>query len=156
MTSEMTSNKPYLIKAFYDWISDNELTPYIVVKASMPHVMVPVAYVQNEEIVLNVSSGAVGGIALTDSAIEFSARFGGQLENLYVPYGAISAIYAKENGAGTALPLEEIIEGDDSSEITETFDLSSVDTSSADVLISHSNEKPKSKKSKRPSLSIVK
>ncbi|WP_274052875.1 ClpXP protease specificity-enhancing factor [Thalassomonas haliotis] len=102
----MTSNKPYIVKAFYDWISDNQLTPYIVVDVSVYGVLVPMSYVNDGQIVLNVSGSAVGSIALGDEAIEFSARFGGKLEHLCVPYGAIAAIYAKENGAGTSLPIE--------------------------------------------------
>jgi len=106
MSISMTSNKPYIVKAFYDWISDNQLTPYIVVDVSVHGVLVPMSYVNDGQIVLNVSASAVGSIALGSEAIEFSARFGGKLEHLYVPYGAIAAIYAKENGAGTSLPIE--------------------------------------------------
>jgi len=103
---KMSSNKPYIIGAFYDWISDNELTPYIVVDVNVYGVLVPMAYVNDGQIVLNIASSAVGSIALGADAIEFSARFGGKLEHMTVPYGAISAIYAKENGAGTSLPIE--------------------------------------------------
>ena len=103
---KMSSNKPYLIGAFYDWISDNELTPYIVVDVSVYGVLVPMAYVNDGQIVLNIASSAVGSIALGADAIEFSARFGGKLEHMTVPYGAVAAIYAKENGAGTSLPIE--------------------------------------------------
>lgn len=103
---KMSSNKPYLVGAFYDWISDNDLTPYIVVDVSVYGVLVPMAYVNDGQIVLNIASSAVGSIALGADAIEFSARFGGKLEHMTVPYGAIAAIYAKENGAGTALPIE--------------------------------------------------
>jgi stringent starvation protein B len=103
---EMSSNKPYLVRAFYDWISDNDLTPYIVVDVSVYGVLVPVNYVNDGQIVLNIASSAVGTIALGVEAIEFSARFGGKLEHICVPYGAVSAIYAKENGAGTSLPIE--------------------------------------------------
>ena len=106
MPASMTSNKPYIVKAFYDWISDNQLTPYIVVDVSVYGVLVPMSYVNDGQIVLNVSASAVGSIALGSEAIEFSARFGGKLEHLCVPYGAIAAIYAKENGAGTSLPIE--------------------------------------------------
>tara|TARA_R110002050_G_scaffold216584_4_gene352624 strand:- start:755 stop:1246 length:492 start_codon:yes stop_codon:yes gene_type:complete len=116
---KMSSNKPYLVGAFYDWISDNDLTPYIVVDVSVYGVLVPMSYVKDGQIVLNIASTAVGSIALGEHAIEFSARFGGKLEHMTVPYGAISAIYAKENGAGTSLPVEhpsdediEVIEGD--------------------------------------------
>lgn len=103
---KMTSNKPYLVGAFYDWISDNELTPYIVVDVNVYGVLVPMSYVNDGQIVLNIASSAVGSIVMGEKAIEFSARFGGKLEHMTVPYGAISAIYAKENGAGTSLQIE--------------------------------------------------
>jgi stringent starvation protein B len=103
---KMSSNKPYIVGAFYDWISDNDLTPYIVVDVSVYGVLVPMAYVADGQIVLNIASSAVGTIALGEKAIEFSARFGGKLEHITVPYGAIAAIYAKENGAGTSLAIE--------------------------------------------------
>ena len=153
MSVEMTSNKPYLVKAFYDWLSDNDLTPHIVVDVSLTHVMVPQAYVQNGEIVLNISQGAVGAIALTDRAIEFSARFGGVLENLYIPYGAISAIYAKENGVGTALPIEEINGEDEDVTLTDSVDLSSVESGKN---ISEKSDSTSAKKSQRPTLKVVK
>jgi len=103
---KMSSNKPYLVRAFYDWISDNDLTPFIVVDVSVYGVLVPMTYVSDGKIVLNVAASAVGTIALGVEAIEFSARFGGKLEHIIVPYGAISTIYAKENGVGTSLPIE--------------------------------------------------
>lgn len=103
---KMSSNKPYLVGAFYDWISDNDLTPYIVVDVNVYGVLVPMAYVNDGQIVLNIASSAVGSIALGADAIEFSARFGGKLEQMTVPYGAVAAIYAKENGAGTSFPIE--------------------------------------------------
>ena len=109
---KMSSNKPYLVGAFYDWISDNDLTPYIVVDVSVYGVLVPMAYVNDGQIVLNIAASAVGSIALGADAIEFSARFGGKLENMTIPYGAIAAIYAKENGAGTSLPIEHPSEDD--------------------------------------------
>ena len=103
---EMTSNKPYIVKAFYEWLSDNDLTPYISVDVSVYGVLVPLAYVNDGQIVLNISSSALGTISMGSDSIEFSARFGGKLEHISVPYGAISAIYAKENGAGTSLEIE--------------------------------------------------
>ncbi len=105
-TSTMSSNKPYLVKAFYDWISDNDLTPYIVVDINVYGVLVPMSYVADGQIVLNIASSAVGTIVLGSDVIELSARFGGKLEHITVPYGAVAAIYAKENGAGTSLPIE--------------------------------------------------
>jgi len=109
---KMSSNKPYLVGAYYDWISDNDLTPHIVVDVSVYGVLVPMSYVNDGQIVLNIASSAVGIIALGENAIEFSARFGGKLEHITVPYGAVAAIYAKENGAGTSLPIEHLSEDD--------------------------------------------
>jgi len=104
---KMGSNKPYIVKAYYDWISDHDLTPYIVVDVNVVGVLVPMSYVVDGQIVLNIAATAVGTIALGSQFIEFSARFGGKLENITVPYGAIAAIYAKENGAGTSLAIED-------------------------------------------------
>lgn len=147
----MTSNKPYIVGAFYDWISDNELTPYIVVDVSVMGVQVPMAFVNDGQIVLNISSTAVGSIVMGESAIEFSARFGGKLEHLYVPYGAIAAIYAKENGAGTSLPIEHAEEVDE--EIASSPELQSVDSTQASAESKEDNEK---KDKPRPTLKVVK
>lgn len=147
----MTSNKPYIVGAFYDWISDNELTPYIVVDVSVMGVQVPMAFVNDGQIVLNISSTAVGSIVMGESAIEFSARFGGKLEHLYVPYGAIAAIYAKENGAGTSLPIEHPEEVDE--EIASSPELQSVDSTQASAESKEDNEK---KDKPRPTLKVVK
>jgi len=134
---KMSSNKSYLVRAYYDWISDNDLTPYIVVDVNVYGVLVPMSYVNDGQIVLNVAASAVGTIALGIEAIEFSARFGGKLERITVPYGAIAAIYAKENGAGTSLPIEHLTEQnisvkvDTERNVKPKTSLSSVTTSSA-------------------------
>lgn len=125
----MTSNKPYLVKAYYEWISDNELTPYIMVDVSVYGVLVPMAFVTDGQIVLNVSGGAVGVISLGSETIEFSARFGGKLEHIVVPYGAIGAVYAKENGVGTSMPIEHSVETEEITELAPKATLTSVDTS---------------------------
>jgi len=155
MTIEMTSNKPYLIGAFYDWISDNELTPYIVVDVSVYGVLVPMSYVNDGQITLNIASSALGSFSMGEQAIEFSARFGGKLEHMTVPYGAISAIYAKENGAGTSLPIEHPVHDDDcldsagdSVDEKKTTKLTSISSvPSADKASKKSNAKVKSKAS---------
>jgi len=132
---KMSSNKPYLVRAFYDWISDNDLTPYIVVDVSVYGVLVPMSYVNDGQIVLNDAASAVGTIYLGVEAIEFSARFGGKLEHITVPYGAIAAIYAKENGAGTSLPIEHpddesnVVKDDVESNVKPKASLSSVSSS---------------------------
>ena len=150
---KMSSNKPYLVRAFYDWISDNDLTPYIVVDVSVYGVLVPMSYVNDGQIVLNVAASAVGTIALGVDGIQFSARFGGKLEHITVPYGAIAAIYAKENGAGTSLPIEhpseESIRETDDSDVKPKATLSSVSSTEKTI------ESKKSTKSKA-SLKIIK
>ena len=100
MTVEMTSTKPYIVKAFYDWISDNGLTPYIVVDVNVYGVMVPMSYVNDGQIVLNVSASAVGSIAMGEHTIELSARFGGKLEHMSVPYGAVACYLCKRKWCG--------------------------------------------------------
>ncbi len=151
----MSSNKPYLVKAFYEWISDNDLTPYIMVDVNVYGVLVPMSYVADGQIVLNIASSAIGTIALGDKAIEFSARFGGKLEHITVPYGAIGAIYAKENGAGTSLPIEHPIEDED--EIVDVPPEKPKSTLSS--VASTGSEKEKSNKPKgksKASLKIIK
>ncbi len=149
----MSSNKPYLVKAFYQWISDNDLTPYIMVDVNVSGVLVPMNYVADGQIVLNIASSAVGTIALGERAIEFSARFGGKLEHITVPYGAIAAIYAKENGAGTSLPIEHLEEDDVIEEVPEKTKspLSSVASTGSDT---EKSTKPKAKS--KASLKVIK
>lgn len=106
----MTSTRPYLIRAFYDWIVDNNCTPHVVVNASFAGVDVPREYVDNGQIVLNVSVSAVQALTLGDEAIEFQARFGGKICKIYAPIGSILAIYAKENGRGMVFAEEETLE----------------------------------------------
>lgn len=104
----MTSNRPYLLRAFYDWILDNDCTPYIVVEADLPHVSVPPQTVKDGQVVLNVSPGAVNALNMDKAQLTFSARFGGVPHDVYIPMYAISAIYSKENGAGTMFPPEDL------------------------------------------------
>ncbi len=111
----MTSNKPYLIRAFYEWITDNQLTPYLVVKANVAGCQVPEEYVKEGQITLNIAGHVVHGLALGNEAIEFKARFSGVPRQIYAPISAIMAIYAKENGQGMAFPEEEIADGGDDS-----------------------------------------
>ncbi|HAV1091357.1 TPA: ClpXP protease specificity-enhancing factor [Legionella pneumophila] len=103
----MTSNKPYLIRAFYDWIVDNDLTPYILVDASNPNVQVPREHVQHDRIVLNISPSATRGLLLENDRIVFTARFSGQTEQIFVAPNTVLEIYAKENGRGIAFSVDE-------------------------------------------------
>ncbi|WP_208746717.1 MULTISPECIES: ClpXP protease specificity-enhancing factor [Vibrio] len=103
----MTPRRPYMLRAFYDWLVDNELTPHLVVEAMLPGVRVPEEFIQDGQIILNVAPRAVGQLELGNEAITFSARFGGRPHSVIVPLYAVQAIYARENGAGTMFEPEE-------------------------------------------------
>ena len=96
----MTPSRPYLTRALYEWILDNDFTPYVLVDATLVGVQVPTEHVKNGQIVLNVSPGAVRDLLIDNEAVQFNARFGGVPQNIYVPIMAVVAIYAKENGQG--------------------------------------------------------
>ena len=96
----MTSNKPYLIRAIYDWVVDNNLTPHLLVNALHPDAQVPQEYVVDGRIVLNVSPQACRGLHLDNDRIVFTARFAGVTMQIFVNPAAVLAIYAKENGRG--------------------------------------------------------
>ncbi len=96
----MTSNRPYLLRAIYDWIVDNDLTPYLLVNAEFPGVEVPQEHVDAGRIVLNISPKASRGLHLENDRIVFTARFSGVPTQIFVNPAAVLAIYAKENGRG--------------------------------------------------------
>ena len=102
----MTSNRPYLIRAIYDWIVDNELTPYLLVNAEYSGVEVPQEHVNGGRIVLNVSPKACRGLHMENDRIVFSARFSGLVTQIFVRPEAVLAIYAKENGRGMEFGAE--------------------------------------------------
>lgn len=109
----MTSNRPYLIRALYEWLVDNNQTPYVLVDAMRDDVMVPEEYIEDGRIVLNVSPGAVRDLDLGNEAISFNARFGGQAHNIFVPPDAVLGVYSRENGQGMLFPEEEVAEEPD-------------------------------------------
>jgi stringent starvation protein B len=96
----MTSNRPYLLRALYQWITDNGMTPHILVDAELEGVQVPDHTVQKGKVVLNVSAGATEQLLLDNDSISFKARFSGAPHNIMVPMIAVIAIYARENGQG--------------------------------------------------------
>ena len=98
----MTSNKPYLVRAFYDWIVDNDCTPHVVVNAMAVGVEVPQVYVSEGQVVLNLAPRAVSAFSLNNDAISFNTRFGGVPTDIYVPIHAVIGIYARESGEGMA------------------------------------------------------
>ena len=100
---DSTSTRPYLIRALYEWCTDNGMTPYVAVSVDET-VQVPREYVKNNEIVLNISFDATSSLQLGNDFIEFKARFAGSSRNIMVPIGRVIAIYARENGQGMAFP----------------------------------------------------
>ena len=109
-----SSTKPYLLRAFYDWITDNEFTPYVVIDAKMPGVIVPRAYIEEDRIVLDISPQATQNLSLLNELIEFDASFSGVFMRVSARIHAVLAIYAKENGMGMVFGEdEEESDGDD-------------------------------------------
>nr|WP_202841114.1 ClpXP protease specificity-enhancing factor [Luteimonas saliphila] len=102
----MTSHRPYLLRALYEWISDNGMTPHILVDAQSPGVRVPAHTVKEGRVVLNIADRAVAKLELDNEAVRFTARFGGVSHPVVVPVSAVLAIYARETGQGMALPEE--------------------------------------------------
>jgi stringent starvation protein B len=99
-----SSTRPYLLRALHDWCTDNGFTPYIAVFVG-PGVQVPMEYVKNNEIVLNIGFEATTGLQLGNDYVEFKARFGGMAREIKVPVDHVVAIYARENGQGMAFPV---------------------------------------------------
>lgn len=101
-----TSTKPYMIRALHEWCTDNGYTPQIVVRVDQ-NTMVPPAHIRDGQITLNIGMMATKALVLGNDSIEFQARFNGVTENLYIPVGAVTALYARETGAGMGFEVEE-------------------------------------------------
>lgn len=100
----MTASKPYLIRAIFEWILDNQMTPHLVVDANYPGVSVPMEFVDDGRIVLNISPGAVQGLLIGNDWIEFNARFNGIAREVLLPAEAVVGIFTRENGQGMVFP----------------------------------------------------
>jgi stringent starvation protein B len=109
----MNSSRPYLIRALYEWIAENDCTPHLLVNAEYPGVQVPPGYANDGQVVLNVSSSAVRHLQLGNDAVSFEGRFAGVPQSLYIPAAAVLAIYARENGQGMVFDLDAPSAGDD-------------------------------------------
>ena len=139
-----TSTKPYMLRALHEWATDNGYTPHVVVQIN-DLCRVPPAFVRDGQITLNISEVATGGLVIGNEFIEFQARFSGKTEQISVPVGAVTAIYARETGSGMGFEVESVAaDVADPREQTSQSDTTVDDTSSSDS------------KSKRPSLKIVK
>jgi stringent starvation protein B len=109
----MNSSRPYLVRALYEWIVDNDCTPHLLVNAEFAGVQVPPGFASDGQIVLNVSPSAVRHLHMDNDAVSFEGRFGGAPHSLYVPTAAILAIYARENGQGMVFDLEPPVPDDE-------------------------------------------
>lgn len=109
----MNSSRPYLVRALYEWIVDNDCTPHLLVNAEFAGVQVPPGFASDGQIVLNVSPSAVRHLHMDNDAVSFEGRFGGTPHSLYVPAAAILAIYARENGQGMVFDLEPPVPDDE-------------------------------------------
>ena len=143
----MKPSRPYILKALYEWLLDNELTPHLVVNAEEDNVTVPLQFVDEGQIVLNVNPSAVRNFFMDDEAVSFNARFSGQPMDVYVPMRAIMAIYARENGQGMGFGTEPAAEFYLQEELTEVV------KDSEDASLAESDAKPKRK---GPALKVVK
>ncbi len=156
----MTPRRPYMLRAFYDWLVENDLTPHLVVDATLNGVRVPVEFIQDGQIILNVAPRAVGNLELGNDSVTFNARFGGSPHSVIVPLYAIQAIYARENGAGTMFEPEDAylaqIEEHDSLDSGAELGLSSItsETISDDDIDPDDTPPPRAKG--KPSLRVIK
>ena len=146
---ELPSNKPYLLRAIYEWIVDNNATPHVALFAENPDVLVPEQFVDDGKIILNISPTAAQGLLIDNDSLSFSARFGGKPFNVYAPISAVLALYASENGEGLSFDLEPY---DD----TPPEDPSPTVIESVDSGGKKPSGSKKSTNSKRPSLKVVK
>ncbi|MEH6492105.1 ClpXP protease specificity-enhancing factor [Halopseudomonas sp.] len=104
----MNSSRPYLIRALYEWILDNQCTPYLLVNAGFPGTAVPEGFVEDGQIVLNLSPSAVRHLDMDNERICFDGRFGGVAQQVWLPAEAVMAIYARENGQGMVFEVEPL------------------------------------------------
>lgn len=114
----MTSSKPYLIRAIYEWLVDNNLTPYITIDTTTAYVDIPQEYTKEAQLTLDISTSATSNLLITNEAIEFKARFGNASHNIYIPMAAVMMIFAQENDRGMAFAPEEF--GEDFIDFDET------------------------------------
>lgn len=158
----MSPRRPYLLRAHYEWLLDNDMTPHLVVDVTVPDVNVPMEFARDGQIVLNVAPRAVGNFEITNEEVRFNARFGGVPRQVYVPMSAIMAVYARENGAGMMFEpetaydaelssgVEDIEEPEDNITLVHEADLP--DESSQEP----SGDEPSRPPKGRPALRVVK
>ncbi|KQN49254.1 Clp protease ClpP [Serratia sp. Leaf50] len=158
--TDMSPRRPFLLRAFYDWLLDNQLTPHLVVDVTQPGVSVPMEFARDGQIVLNIAPRAVGGLELGNADVRFNARFGGVPREVFVPIAAVLAIYARENGAGTMFEPEPALDGEGAFETLEDQTteptMSVIDGDLPDNTEDGDDEPPTPPRGGRPALRVVK
>ncbi|MCL4115647.1 UNVERIFIED_CONTAM: hypothetical protein GTU68_056398 [Idotea baltica] len=149
----MNSNKPYLIRAFYEWIVDNNCTPHIVVDINYANLLIPKGLDSDGQLVLNISPNAIRNMQMDNDAITFEGRFSGVPFHLYIPNEAVLAIYARENGQGMVFEVSPVLENTPAvEEVIVPVNLEDDETDNADATFYSEKKRPNG----RPSLKIVK
>ncbi len=149
--SDIKPSRPYLLRALYEWVLDNNMTPHIAVDATLQGVQVPGQFVQDGQITLNIAPSAVQGLLIDDQGLSFSARFGGVPMNVYVPIIAVMAIFTRENGMGMGFGMEPGIEA-----LLEQAEQGAVlEEVKAEVAADEETEAPRNT-GKKPTLRVVK
>ncbi|KAF1044430.1 MAG: Stringent starvation protein B [Herbaspirillum frisingense] len=158
------STKPYLLRAIYEWCTDNGYTPHIAVVVDA-NTRVPMQFVKNGEIVLNISFEATSGLKMENETISFSARFGGVSRDILIPVENVIAIYARENGQGmafeapnpaTALSAAEQQEQEESAPVLSSVPVSEPEKKAADSESKGDDDPEPPKKGGRPVLTRIK
>lgn len=104
--ADMSPSRPYMLRALYEWILDNDCTPYVLVNAAYPGTVVPEGFVEDSQIVLNLAPSAIRALEMDNDKLCFDGRFGGVAQQVWIPIAAVMAIYARENGQGMVFELE--------------------------------------------------
>ena len=147
--SDITPSRGYLVRALFDWIIDNDLTPHLVVAAEVPGADVPDAYVKDGQITLNIAPSAVRDLYMDADAVSFNARFGGVPTQIYVPTASILAIFARENGQGMGFGMEP------GADLLQAQIEAALEAGEP-VAPTEAPETPKTTKPKKPGLRVVK
>ncbi len=142
---QLIPTKPYMLRAMHEWCVDNNLTPHLVVAVNS-RTRVPMAYVKDGEIVLNINYTATKDLHMDNDSVVFSARFGGVSQNIYVPMDAVRGIFARENGQGMFFELDETV----------ADDLSEAPAEAALEAQTGADDAAKNANRKKPTLTIVK
>jgi len=143
--AQLIPTKPYMLRAMHEWCVDNNLTPHLVVAVNS-RTRVPMAYVKDGEIVLNINYSATKDLHMDNESVVFSARFGGVSQNIYVPMDAVRGVFARENGQGMFFELEDAADAE----------AQAADEEQASIADVSPDDGSKNRNNKKPTLTIVK